>query len=125
MCLCIGRCLHRGTGEELRGAVEAWVAVAVTGGVAAAVEASVVETRAAVVATVAVAGAEAAGVVAMGVVMGVGGVFLVVMAEAMGVGVVIGVEQPYVLLTRSHCNRCPECRLSTPNQGRRPHRRRC
>ena len=86
MCLCIGRCLHRGTGVEVRGAE---------------------------------------GVVAMGVVMGVEGVFLVVMAEAMGVGVVMGVEQPYVLLTRSHCNRCPECRLSTPNQGRRPHRRRC
>ena len=69
MCLCIGRCLHRGTGVEVRGAE---------------------------------------GVVAMGVVMGVGGVVLVVMAEAMGV--VMGVEQPYVLLTRSRCNRCPERR---------------
>jgi hypothetical protein len=26
---------------------------------------------------------------------------------------------------RSRCNRCPERRLSTQNQGRRPHRRRC
>ena len=26
---------------------------------------------------------------------------------------------------RSRCNRCPERRMSTPRQGRRPHRGRC
>ena len=40
--------------------------------------------------------------------------------EAMVVMVVMRVT-----VARSRCNRCPERRLSTPNQGRRPHRRRC
>ena len=47
-------------------------------------------------------------------------VVLVVTAEAMVVMVVMRVT-----VARSRCNRCPERRLSTPNQGRRPHRRRC
>ncbi len=66
---------------------------------------------------------EAEGVAVMVVVMVVVVVSLVVMVGEMVVVVVMVVVQSCV--ARSRCNQYPERRLSTPNQGRRPHRRCC
>ena len=70
---------------------------------------------------------EAEGVAAMVVVMVVVVVSLVGMVGDMVVVVVVVVVMVVVqsCVARSHCNRCPECRLRTPNQGHRRHRRRC
>ncbi len=66
---------------------------------------------------------EAEGVAVMVVVMVVVVVSLLVMVGEMVMVAVMVVVQSCV--ARSRCNQFPEGRMSTPNQGRRPHRRGC
>ena len=110
--------------------VEVDVAVATAAGATVAVAVATVA-----VATVAAAMAAAMAEVDVAVAMVVVAMVAVAMVAVAMVAATAEVERAVAMAgvegershaaPRSRCNQCPERRTRTPNQGRRPHRRRC